>query len=235
MREHELAGRAVAQLERLARLRIDQLGVDEAARAEVHSRLRLALTPERRADVADSHRLRHAGAPAVLERRSERGLAAAGLAGDEDSPDARIAQVGELEEVRGVRRRQHDRVGTQLLDREQRALARACAGRDMTDADPRKCVECGSGDERARVVRGEDAVAARETGRRVAARGAGHPVVEVAFGERDVARRAGRAARRVDADELGRRCAEMRADRIVSPARRTQLVLLGQRQLRDLR
>ena len=38
---------------------------------------------------------------------------------------------------------------------------------------------------------------------RVAARRAGHPVVEVARGERDVARRAGRAARRVDPDDLG--------------------------------
>jgi hypothetical protein len=111
VREDELAGRAVAQLARLARLRIDQLGVDEAARAEVHSRLFLALAPERRADVADPHRLRDAGPPPLLERRPERGLAAARLAGDEDAPDARIAQVAQLEQVRRVGRRQHDRVG----------------------------------------------------------------------------------------------------------------------------
>ena len=41
------------------------------------------------ADVADAHRLGHARAPALLELRPERRLAAAGLAGDEHALDAR--------------------------------------------------------------------------------------------------------------------------------------------------
>ena len=53
----------------------------------------LALAPQRDADVADAHRLGHARAPALLERRAERGLAAAGLARDEHALDARAAQV----------------------------------------------------------------------------------------------------------------------------------------------
>ena len=86
VREHELALGAVLQRDRGAGLRVDQLGVDEAARAEVHPVLRLALAPERDADVADPHRLGDARAPALLEPRAERRLAAAGLARDEHAP-----------------------------------------------------------------------------------------------------------------------------------------------------
>ena len=78
---------------RLAGSRVDQLRVDEAARAQVHAVLLLALAPERDADVADAHRLGHARAPALLELRAERRLAAAGLARDEHALDARAAQV----------------------------------------------------------------------------------------------------------------------------------------------
>ncbi len=46
MREHELALGTVLQRDRPARLRLDQLGVNEAARAEMHAVLLLALTPE---------------------------------------------------------------------------------------------------------------------------------------------------------------------------------------------
>ena len=45
VREHQLARRAVAELARLARLGVDQLGMDEPERAEVHPRLFLALAP----------------------------------------------------------------------------------------------------------------------------------------------------------------------------------------------
>src|SRR5215207_3455134 len=89
VRQHELARRTVLPCERGARLGVDQLRVDEAARAEVHSGLLLALPPQRCADVADPHRLRHPRAPALLELRAERRLASAGLAGDEDALDAR--------------------------------------------------------------------------------------------------------------------------------------------------
>ena len=44
--EHELAARAVGELERLGRVGVDQLGVDEAAGAQVHPVLLLALAPQ---------------------------------------------------------------------------------------------------------------------------------------------------------------------------------------------
>src|SRR5262249_57302779 len=83
VRQDELAPRAVAELGRVTRLGVDQLGVDEAARPEVHAVLLLALAPQRDADVADAHRLGHARSPARLELRAECGLAAARLACDE--------------------------------------------------------------------------------------------------------------------------------------------------------
>ena len=140
VREHELAGRAVLELERRAGLRVDQLGVDEAARAEVHPVLLLALAPERDADVADAHRLGDPRAPALLELRAERRLAAARLARDEHALDARAAQVevplgGPLDEVRGVRRREHRGLGPQQLDRPHQPLGVAGADRDVAEPD----------------------------------------------------------------------------------------------------
>ena len=71
-------------------------------RAEVHPVLLLALAEERRADVADAHRLGHLCAPALLELRAKGRLAAAGLAGDQDSLDTRPSEVVVLGQVRGV-------------------------------------------------------------------------------------------------------------------------------------
>ena len=104
------------ELDRRAGVGVDQLRVHEAAGAEVHAVLLLALTPERGADVADAHRLRHARAPTLLEPSAEGGLASAGLAGDEYALHRRSAQVGvalgrPLEEVRRVRGREHDGIG----------------------------------------------------------------------------------------------------------------------------
>ena len=90
--QHELARGAVVQLHGGARLGVDQLGVDEAARAEVHAVLLLALAPERHADVADAHRLGDPRAPALLELRAEGRLAAARLARHEHALDARPAR-----------------------------------------------------------------------------------------------------------------------------------------------
>ena len=73
-----------------------------------------------------------------------------------------------------------------------------------------------------------------DAGRGVAARRARDPVLEVAGGQRDVARRAGRAAGRVDADDLVAADAEVRADRVLVGRRRLQLGLLGQRQPGDV-
>ena len=86
--QHELAGGAVVDRDRRARRWVDELRVDEAARAEVHAVLLLALAPERDADLAHAHRLRDGRVPALLEPGAEGGLAAARLAGDEHAPDA---------------------------------------------------------------------------------------------------------------------------------------------------
>ena len=51
-------------------LRVDQLGVHEAARAEVHAVLLLAFAPERRPDVADAHRLGDGRPPALRSSRA---------------------------------------------------------------------------------------------------------------------------------------------------------------------
>src|SRR5919198_3377798 len=122
-----------------------------------------------------------------------------------------------------------------MLDGLQEAIARAGPDRDVRDADALEGVERGAGDERPGVVGRRDPVAGGETRGGVAARRAGHPVLEVAGRERDVARRARRPARRVDPDELARLHAEVRAERVLRRARRLELGLLGERELRDLR
>src|SRR4029077_17495939 len=60
---------------------------------------------------------------------------------------------------------------------------------------------------------------------------AGDPVLEVLRRQRDVARPAGRAARRIDANDVRRLDADMAAERRVACP---QLALLGQRQLRNV-
>ena len=170
-------------------LGLDQLGVDEAARAEVHPVLLLALAPERDADVADPHRLGHLRAPALLEPRAEGRLAAARLARDEHPLDARAPEVVALGEVGGVGRRQHGRLRPQPLDRPHEPLGVAGADRDVAEADPVEGGERRAGDERPGVVGRDDPLAGADPGGGVAARGARDPVVEVAGRERDVARR----------------------------------------------
>src|ERR1017187_9501391 len=93
MREDELAGRSLAECHCLAAVGLDQLGVDEAASAEVHPILRLALSHQRRADGADAHRRGDLGSPPVLERRAGRRLTAARLTGDQHALYAGPGQV----------------------------------------------------------------------------------------------------------------------------------------------
>ena len=238
--QHELALGAVVDVARGAGFRVDQLGMDEPARAEVHAVLLLAFAPQRRADVADAHRLRHAGAPALFEHCAESRLAAARLARDQHARDARPAQVEAplgrpLDEVGGVGGSDHRSLGLQQVDREHQPLRVAGADRDVRDADALEGVQRRARHERAGVVGGDDALPRGHAGGRVAAGRPGHPVVEVAGGQRDVAGRAGGAAGRVDPRDLGRRRAQVRADRIVRRGRGLDLGLLGQRQLRDLR
>ena len=194
----------------------------------------LALAQERRADVADAHRLGDFRAPALLELRAERRLAAAGLAGDEDALDARARANRGSRQIRGVRRGEHDGLGLQRLDRADQELRVAGADRDVHEPDPLERRKRRACDERAGVVRRDDPLSGLDSRRRIAARRAGQPVLDVARCERDVARRAGRAARRVDADDLGRLRAEVRAERALGRDRVAQLVLLGQRQLGEV-
>ena len=93
MGEHEFARCVVLDRDPFAGRRVDQLGVDEPARAEMHTVLLLALAPERDPDVSDSHGLGDTCAPALLQPRPQRWLTAARLAGDQDSLDARASQV----------------------------------------------------------------------------------------------------------------------------------------------
>ena len=76
-------------------------------------------------------------------------------------------------------------------------------------------MRCAGGDARGRVASGRPR----------------HPVVEIARRQGDEARVAGGAARRVDADDLGRRHAEVGAEGVVGRARGTELALVRQREL----
>jgi hypothetical protein len=211
--------------------------VDEAPRAQVHTGLVFALAPQRRADVADPHRLRHPGAPALLQRGPERRLAAAGLAGDEHAGDAGSGQVDvavgrPLDQVGGVRRRQQRHAGLQQPDRQQQPLAVAGADGDVRDAGQLDRAQRRSGHERARVV-GRDNALAGDAGRGVAAGRADHPVLEVGRRQRDVAGRPGGAARGVDADDLVELDAQVCPYRVLLGGGRLQLGLVGERELPD--
>ncbi len=164
MGEDELARGAVRELDRRARVGVDQLRMHEAARAEVHAVLLLALTPERRADVADAHRLRHAGTPSLLEPSAECGLTSAGLSRDEHPLHRRSAQIEvalgrPFDEIRRVRGRDDGGLGPELLDREHQPLGVPRPDRDMGETDPVERAERGTGDERPGVVGRDDALA----------------------------------------------------------------------------
>src|SRR3954471_3089433 len=231
--QHELALGAVVHGDRVAGARIDQLGVDEPARAEVHPVLVLALAPQRDADVADAHRLGHLRAPALLELRAERGLAAAGLAGHEDPLHAAVGEVVLLGRVGGVGGREHRALRRKQLHRAEQALGVAGADGDVGQADALERGERGAGREPAPVVGGADALAGLDPRRPVAVGRAGDPVLEVARGERDVARGTRRAAGAVDPHDLGRVGGEVRAERALGRDGVAQLLLGGQRQLGD--
>src|SRR3954471_24812736 len=104
MGEDEFAGLTVGHLSAAG---VDELRVHEAAGAQVHAVLLLAFAPERYADVADPHRLRHLGAPALLELLSEGRLPPAGPARHEHPLDARVPQIRPLEQVGRIRGREH--------------------------------------------------------------------------------------------------------------------------------
>ena len=233
--EDELAGGAVTELDRFTGVRVDQLWMNEAAGAEVHPILGLALTPQRHADVPDPHRLGHARAPPILETRSEGLLAPARLPGDEHPRHRRPRKVDPalgrpLDQIRRIRRRQHGRLGPQPLHREHQPLGVAGPDRDVTQPDPVKRCERRAGDERPGVVARDDPLARPDPGGRVAAGRAGDPVLQIAGGQGDVAGDARRPARRVDPDDLRAFGAQVRADRVLVGGRRAELLLFGERE-----
>ena len=178
-------------------------------------------------------------APALFELRTERRLAAAGLTRYEDALDARPSEVDPplgrpFHEVGGVGRREHRSFRAEELDDLQQPLGVARADRNVTEADTVEGGERRPGHEGTSVVGGDDALPGDDARGRVAARRGRHPVVEIAGRKRDEAGRAGGTARRVDPDDLGRRRAQMRADGILRRARRPELTLVGEGQLRDV-
>ncbi len=175
---------SVLECESAAGLGVDQLGVDEAACSQVHPVLLRALSPERRADVPDPHRLGHLCTPAFLELRPEERLAAAGLTGDENALDARAAEVEvtfhrPFHEVRGVRRRHRCRSGLERVDRRHQPLGVPGTDRDVAEPDAVERKQRRAGHERTGVVGGDDSLAGGDAGGGVAARRGGDPVLEV--------------------------------------------------------
>ena len=142
--------------------------------------------------------------------------------------------AGPFDEMGGVRGRQHDASGRRSRDRLHQPLGVAGADRDVAEPEPVERGQRRARDERPRVVGGHDPLAGLDAGRGVAARRACDPVVEVGGGQRDVARRAGGAAGRVDAHDLVAGRAQVRAERVLGRDRGPDLGLLGQRQLGDL-
>ena len=238
MGQHEFALGPVGDRLRRAGLRIDQLDMDEAAAAEMHALLFLALAPEGNGDVADAHRLDDARAPGRFELGPHRRLTAAGLARHHHPFHARLDEVhaalarpfGEMQRIGG---RQRHRGRFQKIDRRHQALGVPRADRDDTEAEALERVECRSSDERTGVVGRDDALAARDSRGCVRARRRAHPDFEIGGGERNEARRPGRAAGRIDARDLVAPCGQMGADRLFGRTRGAQLVLFGQRHAFD--
>ncbi len=176
----------------------------------------------------------------MLEVGAEGRLAATRLSGDEHPLDARTGEVeaplaSPLQEIGGIGRSQHRRFRPQLLDRAHQPVGVARPDRNVAAADAVERGERRPRHERPGVVGRDDALAGCDARGGVASRRARDPVLQVAGGEGDVARRAGRATRRVDPHDLCACRTEMRAERIVSGSAGAQLVLLGQRESRDLR
>src|SRR5260221_14031057 len=94
--QHELARRAVLHRAGLAGVGVDQLCVNKPACTEMHAVLRFPLSPERYADVADSHCFGDLRAPPLFELCSKRRLAASRLAPHPHTLDARRREVTPL-------------------------------------------------------------------------------------------------------------------------------------------
>jgi hypothetical protein len=96
-----------------------------------------------------------------------------------------------------------------------------------------KRLERDAGDERSGIVGRDQRLAALDARGGIAARRRPDPVGEIVSGERDVARLAGRAAGREDADEIGHVGRQMGADGIVGGPRLAEFVLFREGQRRN--
>ena len=122
--------------------------------------------------------------------------------------------------------------GPQEAQREHQPLGVAGAEGQVTEADAVERRERRAGREGSGVVRRDDPLAGLHARGRVAARRRRDPVLEVARGQRDVARRAGRAAGGVDAHDLvlaARRGASRTASSGVVVARSSCFSVSGRR------
>ena len=118
-------------------------------------------------------------------------------------------------EMQRVGRGHRDDGRLQKIDRRHQPLGVAGADGDVAEPEPVEGAERRAGDEGTGVVGRDEALAARDSRRRVGARRSAHPDLEIASGERNVARRPGRAAGRIDARDLFGPRGQMRADRLV--------------------
>ena len=155
-----------------------------------------------------------------------------------DSLDARSREVPAplarpFRKMKRIGRRHHGGCRLQKLDCRDKPLGVPGSDRDVTKPEPVEHGERGAGDERAGVVGRDDAFAADDSRGRIGSRRGPDPNLDVGGGERNVARRPGRAAGRIDARDLLRVGGAMRPDRLIRRARRAQFVLLGERQRMD--
>src|SRR6266480_3914068 len=230
----ELAARPVFQFQRFFGVRVDELDVNDAFAGEVHAGLRFAFAPQRRRDVADSHDLVDARPEGRLQLAAEGFLPAARLPADDDSVEPGSRARKPLGEIHGVRRGAGERLRRKLLQRREELLRVSHAYRDMRAADRLEGRQRRAGDEGPGAEGRDDALARLEAVLRVGVATDPAPVLDVAFRQRDVERRAARAAGRVDARGL------RNVDGGVCPERRmlslalAQLVLLGKRQRGDV-
>ena len=140
--------------------RIDQLEMNEAAAAEMHARLVLALAPQRNRNVADAHRFGDARAPRRLELGAHRRFAAARFARDHQPPHAR---AGEIDAARARPFGQMQRIGRASSRRRSASGARP-------PPSAARCCRCRPGCGRGRAGRRRRAPRRRRTGRRCRSR-----------------------------------------------------------------
>ena len=105
-------------------------------------------------------------------------------------------------QMQRVGRRHRDDGRLQQLDRRHQPLGVAGANGNVAEPEPVEGAERRAGDEGAGIIGRDDALAARDAGGGVGARRGAHPDFEIGGGQRNIARRSGRAAGRIDAHDL---------------------------------